>query len=56
MTGNIVFLGFAVADAKDFSIPASLTATIAFLAGALAGGRLARAPASSRPVSGDATT
>jgi len=41
MTGNIVFLGFAVADAKDFSIPASLTATIAFLAGALAGGRLA---------------
>ena len=41
MTGNIVFLGFAVADAQDFSIPASLTATIAFLAGALAGGRLA---------------
>jgi uncharacterized membrane protein YoaK (UPF0700 family) len=40
MTGNIVFLGFAVADAKDFSIPASLAATIAFLAGALAGGRL----------------
>jgi uncharacterized membrane protein YoaK (UPF0700 family) len=41
MTGNIVFLGFAVADAQDFSIPASLAAIAAFLAGALAGGRLA---------------
>ena len=40
MTGNIAFLGFAVADAKEFSIAASLTATIAFLTGALAGGRL----------------
>src|SRR5580693_989229 len=39
MTGNIVFLGFAVADAKDFSIAASLAATAAFLAGALVGGR-----------------
>jgi len=41
MTGNVVFLGFAVADAQDFSIPASLAAIAAFLAGALAGGRLA---------------
>jgi uncharacterized membrane protein YoaK (UPF0700 family) len=40
MTGNVVFLGFAVADAQDFSIPASLTAIAAFLVGALAGGRL----------------
>jgi uncharacterized membrane protein YoaK (UPF0700 family) len=40
MTGNIVFLGFAVADATDFSIPTSLAAMTAFLAGALAGGRL----------------
>ena len=40
MTGNVVFLGFAVADAQDFSIPASLVAIAAFLAGALAGGRL----------------
>ena len=40
MTGNVVFLGFAVADAQDFSIPASLLAIAAFLAGALAGGRL----------------
>src|SRR5262245_23821341 len=41
MTGNVVFLGFAVADAEDFSVPASLAAIAAFLVGALAGGRLA---------------
>jgi len=41
MTGNVVFLGFAVADATDFSIPTSVVAIAAFLAGALAGGRLA---------------
>ncbi len=40
MTGNIVFLGFAVADAADFSIPASLLAIAAFMAGALVGGRI----------------
>jgi uncharacterized membrane protein YoaK (UPF0700 family) len=40
MTGNVVFLGFAVADAQDFSVPASLTAIAAFLVGALGGGRL----------------
>jgi uncharacterized membrane protein YoaK (UPF0700 family) len=40
MTGNVVFLGFAVVDAEDFSVPASLTAIAAFLLGALAGGRL----------------
>ena len=39
MTGNIVFLGFAAADPQSFSVPASLTAIVAFLAGALAGGR-----------------
>jgi uncharacterized membrane protein YoaK (UPF0700 family) len=41
MTGNVVFLGFAVVDAEDFSVPASLTAIAAFLFGALAGGWLA---------------
>jgi uncharacterized membrane protein YoaK (UPF0700 family) len=41
MTGNVVFLGFAVVDAEDFSVSASLTAIAAFLFGALAGGRLA---------------
>jgi len=40
MTGNIVFLGFAVADTQEFSIAASLAATAAFLGGAVAGGRL----------------
>jgi uncharacterized membrane protein YoaK (UPF0700 family) len=41
MTGNVVFLGFAVVDAEGFSVPASLMAIAAFLFGALAGGRLA---------------
>lgn len=40
MTGNVVFLGFAVAGGADFSLPASVAAIAAFLAGALAGGRL----------------
>jgi uncharacterized membrane protein YoaK (UPF0700 family) len=40
MTGNVVFLGFAIAGATDLSIPASLAAIAAFLAGALAGGRI----------------
>src|ERR1700704_1277894 len=40
MTGNVVFMGFAIADPQNFSIPASLVAVGAFLAGALAGGRL----------------
>ena len=40
MTGNVVFLGFAVAGATDFSIPASVVAIGAFLVGALTGGRL----------------
>ena len=40
MTGNIVFLGFALAGAPGFSISASLTALVAFAAGAFGGGRL----------------
>ena len=40
MTGNVVFLGFAVAGAPGLSVPASLAALGAFLAGALAGGRI----------------
>jgi uncharacterized membrane protein YoaK (UPF0700 family) len=40
MTGNVVFLGFAVADTQEVSFPASLVAIAAFSAGALAGGRL----------------
>jgi uncharacterized membrane protein YoaK (UPF0700 family) len=40
MTGNIVFLGFALAGAQGLSAIASLVALASFLLGALAGGRL----------------
>lgn len=48
MTGNVVFLGFAAAGVTDFSVPASLTAIAAFLAGAYAGGLTGRRQASHR--------
>lgn len=38
MTGNVVFLGFALAGATDLSAAASLLALAAFMAGALIGG------------------
>src|SRR5205807_7843826 len=41
MAGNVVFLAFAVAGAPGLSITRSLTALIAFLIGALIGGRVA---------------
>jgi uncharacterized membrane protein YoaK (UPF0700 family) len=41
MTGNVVFIGFAVAGAPGFSLAASLSALAGFLVGALLGGRLA---------------
>ena len=41
MTGNVVFLAFAVAGAPGLSVTRSLTALVAFLAGALIGGRVA---------------
>src|SRR5438552_16890269 len=46
MTGNVVFLAFAIAGAPGLSIPRSAVSPGAFLAGALAGGRRAarRAP------------
>jgi uncharacterized membrane protein YoaK (UPF0700 family) len=40
MTGNVVFLGFALAGASGLSISASLVALGAFLAGAFSGGWL----------------
>ena len=46
MTGNVVFLGFALGGAPDFSIAASLLALVAFVAGAAAGGRMGRRLAS----------
>ncbi|HEY8986558.1 MAG TPA: YoaK family protein [Streptomyces sp.] len=41
MTGNVVFSGFALAGAAGFSLAASLAALLAFVAGALLGGRVA---------------
>ncbi|MEU6389376.1 YoaK family protein [Streptomyces sp. NPDC046939] len=40
MTGNVVFLAFALAGAPGLSVLASLVSMASFLAGALAGGRL----------------
>jgi uncharacterized membrane protein YoaK (UPF0700 family) len=40
MTGNVVFIGFALAGAKGLSVGASLAAAGAFLAGSVAGGRI----------------
>ena len=40
MTGNVVFLAFALSGATAFSVVASLVALAAFSVGALAGGRL----------------
>ncbi len=39
MTGNVVFLGFALAGAPGLSVTASLVSMVSFLAGALTGGR-----------------
>jgi uncharacterized membrane protein YoaK (UPF0700 family) len=45
MTGNVVFVAFALAGASGFSVAASVTALVAFGVGALVGGRIAnRAP------------
>jgi uncharacterized membrane protein YoaK (UPF0700 family) len=41
MTGNVVFMGFALAGAKGFSLAASVVALGAFLFGAALGGRMA---------------
>lgn len=40
MTGNVVFLGFAIAGAKELSAPESLVALASFLIGGLIAGRL----------------
>src|SRR6201989_430250 len=40
MTGNVVFVGFALAGASGFSLSASLSALGGFLVGAAAGGAL----------------
>jgi uncharacterized membrane protein YoaK (UPF0700 family) len=45
MTGNVVFLGFALGGAPEVSIEASLVALASFLIGAAGGGRLTRSDA-----------
>lgn len=40
MTGNVTFIGFALAGAPGFSLSASIAALLGFLAGALVGGVL----------------
>ena len=45
MTGNVVFLGFALGGAQEVSIAASLVALAGFLLGAACGGRLMRSDA-----------
>jgi uncharacterized membrane protein YoaK (UPF0700 family) len=42
MTGNVVFLGFSLAGAPGFSMAGSIIAVVAFLAGAVLGGRIFR--------------
>ncbi len=42
MTGNVVFLGFALAGAPGFSIGASAVALVSFWLGALLGGRIGK--------------
>jgi len=44
MTGNVVFLGFALAGQKIAAVPASLVALGCFTLGAIAGGRLVNVP------------
>jgi uncharacterized membrane protein YoaK (UPF0700 family) len=48
MTGNVVFLGFAIAGAGNLSVAASLIAIGSFLLGAFGGGRLVLAGAEHR--------
>jgi uncharacterized membrane protein YoaK (UPF0700 family) len=42
MTGNVVFIGFALSGAKGLSVSASLAAVGSFLVGGVVGGRLGR--------------
>jgi uncharacterized membrane protein YoaK (UPF0700 family) len=49
MTGNVVFVGFALAGAAGFSLAASLSALVGFLVGASVGGRLVKELGTRRP-------
>jgi uncharacterized membrane protein YoaK (UPF0700 family) len=56
MTGNVVFLGFAIAGAPGFSIAPSVVALVAFVLGALAGGMVGTSLAHHRAKLLSATT
>jgi uncharacterized membrane protein YoaK (UPF0700 family) len=56
MTGNIVFIGFALAGAGELSLASSATAIASFFIGAGAAGRLTRSTRLSRPLLLRATT
>jgi uncharacterized membrane protein YoaK (UPF0700 family) len=44
MTGNVAFVGFALAGSSGFSVSASVVALAAFLGGAAVGGRAFKSP------------
>ncbi|MEU6226369.1 YoaK family protein [Streptomyces sp. NPDC047042] len=48
MTGNVVFLGFALAGAPGLSVAAAIVSLLSFLAGALGGGRFSTGLAAHR--------
>src|SRR5262245_6351722 len=50
MTGNVVFVGFALAGAPGFSLSASVSALAGFLVGAVAGGALVARQSAQRAV------
>jgi uncharacterized membrane protein YoaK (UPF0700 family) len=49
MTGNVVFVGFALAGAPGFSLAASLSALAGFVVGANIGGQLPSPPSGRKP-------
>jgi uncharacterized membrane protein YoaK (UPF0700 family) len=55
MTGNVVFLGFALAGSSEFSVSASLVALAAFLGGAAVAGRTLKATSRTKALRRTAT-
>lgn len=49
MTGNIVFIGFAIGGAPDLSVFRSVVALFAFMIGGIGGGRIVRAESRTAP-------
>src|SRR5262249_19191687 len=49
MTGNVAFIAFAVAGAPELSIARSVVALVAFLVGAIVGGRIMARTTNGKP-------